>query len=242
MKRILIGLAVPLAVVAAACGGSSSDTTIPAVLPPIADASGLGPTVDNPYFPFAVGARWVYEGTDQDETERIAVEVLAETRDVNGFTAVVVRDVAEVNGELAEDTFDWYLQDAAGNVWYVGEATEELENGKVVSTAGSWEWGVDGASPGIMMYADPAAQLNQAYYQEFYEGEAEDKAQVVRTGQTVTVAGGTFEDVIVIREWNPLDPGVVEEKSLAPGVGVILEVVVEGGTGRIELISFTTAP
>ena len=241
MKRTLIGLVTSLAVVTTACGGSSSGTTVPAVLPPVANSTGLGPVIDNPHFPFAVGARWVYEGTDQDETEHIEVEVLSETRLVNGLTAVVVRDIVDVNGELAEDTFDWYMQDSAGNVWYVGEATEELKNGKVVSTAGSWEWGVDGALPGIIMYANPAAQLNQVYYQEFYEGEAEDKAQVVRTGQTVTVAAGTFTDVIVIREWNPFDPGVVEEKSLAPGVGVILEQVVEGGTGRIELISFTPA-
>lgn len=242
MQRTLIGLVSTLAVVGTACGSSAGGPTIPAVLPAVADATGLGPNVDNPYFPFAVGARWLYEGTDQDETERIEVEVLSETRVVNGFTAVVVRDVVDVDGELAEDTVDWYLQDSDGNVWYVGEETAEYENGEVVTTAGSWEWGVDGASPGIMMYADPAAQLNRAYYQEFYEGEAEDKAQVVRTGQTVTVAAGTFTDVIVIREWNPLEPGVVEEKSLAPGVGVILEEVVEGGTGRIELISFMPAP
>lgn len=231
-----------LTIVTAACGTNSSTSTVPAVLPPVAEATGLGPTVDNPYFPFIVGTKWLYEGTDQDETERIEVEVLAETRDVNGFTAVVVRDVVDVDGELAEDTRDWYMQDDGGNVWYVGEATEELKDGKVVGTAGSWEWGVDGAVAGIMMYNDPTAHLGQAYYQEFYEGEAEDKAQVVRTGQTVGVAAGTYNDVIVIREWNPLEPGVVEEKSVAPGVGVILEEVVEGGTGRIELISFTPAP
>ncbi len=242
MTPKLHGLFVSLLVVLTACGSGSSSTTIPAVLDPVADATGLGPVIDNSYLPFRVGAKWLYEGTDEDEHERIEVEVLAETRPVAGFTAAIVRDVVDVDGGLAEDTFDWYMQDDAGNVWYVGEATEEFKDGEVVSTAGSWEWGVDGALPGIIMYADPAPQVGKAYYQEFYEGEAEDKARVVRTGQTITVAAGTFSDVIVIREWNPLEPGVVEEKSVAPGVGVILEEVVEGGSGRIELISFTPAP
>ncbi len=122
MGRTFLGLVAALVLVVTASGGSSSDTTIPAVLPPVGAAAGLGLAVDNPYFPFTVGAKWLYEGTDQDETERIEVEVLAD-------------------------------------------------------------------------------------------------------------AAGTFTDVIVIPKWNPLEPGVVEGKS-----------VIEGGSGRTELISFTPAP
>ncbi len=236
---LLIGA---MLLMATACGDSTSDTTIAAVLPPVDGVEFFG-EVENPYLPWTVGSTWNYEAVDGDQIEIIEVEVLAETRTVNGHDAVVVRDVVTLVGEgLIEDTYDWYLQDADGNVWYVGEATEEYEDGEVVSTAGSWEWGVDGALPGILMYADPSAQVGIAYYQEFFEGEAVDKAQIVRTGDTVTVAAGTFSDVVVIREWNPLEPGVVELKYAAPGVGIVLEEQIEGGSERVELVGYDVKP
>ena len=239
MRRVMLTLTV-LAVIAASCGDSSSDTTIPAVLPPIGDAAGLGPEVDNAYFPLVPGTRWVYEGFDQGERERIEVVVLEETRDVSGITAIVVRDVVELDDSTIEDTFDWYAEDAAGNVWYVGEDSKEIEGGEVVSTEGSWEHGVDGAEAGVIMWADPSSRIGEAYYQEFYEGEAEDKGQVLEVGLTVTVPAGTFEDVVLTRDWDPLEPGVFERKYYAPGVGVILEEV-EGTDEKIELLEFTPA-
>ena len=137
--------------------------------------------------------------------------------------------------ELVEDTYDWYAQDHEGNVWYFGEETAEYEDGEIVSTAGAWEAGVDGALPGIAMEADPT--VGDSYRQEYYPGEAEDMAEVVQTGVSEEVAFGAFDDLIVIEEWTPLEPEVVEEKSYALGVGVVLETTVQGGSGRIELIS-----
>jgi hypothetical protein len=64
-------------------------------------------------------------------------------------------------------------------------------------------------------------------------------AEVVRVGVAAELADGSFENLIVIEEWTPLEPEVVEEKSYASGVGVVLEEVVEGGSGRIELVSHT---
>jgi len=237
-KRVLIATGVALALMAAACSDSSSDTTIPAVLTELPDTASFVEGIDNPYWPAIPGSRWVYEGLDEGEVERIEVVVLDETRDIGGITATIIRDTVEIDGELVEDTYDWYGQDASGNVWYLGEDSTEVEDGEAVSTAGSWETGVDGALPGIIMYADPATHVGEAYFQEFYEGEAVDKAVIEETGATVTVAAGTFEEVIIIREWNPLEPGIFENKYLAPGVGVVLEEVVEGGEGRVELISF----
>jgi hypothetical protein len=111
----------------------------------------------------------------------------------------------------------------------------------VVSTAGSWESGVDGARPGVIMWADPMSHTGEVYYQEFYEGEAEDKAEVLRIDDSLTVAAGTFDNVLVTREWDPLEPGVTELKYYAPGVGLILEEIEEGGEARIELISYSLA-
>jgi hypothetical protein len=195
--------------------------------------------VDNPYFPLAPGSRWVYGGTTDEGAERIVVEVLAECKDVMGIEAVVVRDTVTIDGELVEDTNDWYAQDLEGNVWYLGETTAEYENGRVVSTAGSWEAGQDGAHAGIVMEAEP--RVGDAYRQEFYPGEAEDLAEVVRTGDRVRVPSGAFDEVVVTQEWNPLAPGVVEHKHYAPGVGQVSEEVVRGGRERIVLVEHRPA-
>jgi hypothetical protein len=189
--------------------------------------------IDNPYLPLAVGSRWVFEGGG----ERTEIEVLAETRVVMGITATVVRDTVSENGAVIEDTYDWFAQDTAGNVWYLGEDSTEYENGAPVSTAGSWEAGVDGALPGIVMLATPTA--GRAYRQEYYVGEAEDMAEVDRLGETVSVPFGDYEGVIVITEWTPLSPDTVEEKYYAPGVGMIKEAAIRGGSGGAELVEYT---
>ena len=230
-----------LALVAAACGGAAE--------PKIDVGDGgaytvsVGPGdfvdgIDNPWLPFAPSSKWVYEGREDDEVERIEVVVLEETRLVNGIVATVVRDRVTVDGVLVEDTYDWYAQDTAGNVWYLGEDSTEYENGEAVSKAGSWEWGVDGALPGIVMYADP--QVGQTYRQEFHEDQAEDVAEIARRNVSVTVPFGAFDGVLVIKEWNPMEPDVVEEKYFASGVGVILEKKIEGVSETVELISAET--
>lgn len=192
--------------------------------------------VDNPYLPLTVGSRWVYEGTSDGETERIEVVVTDERREVMGVSAVVVRDTVTVDGALAEDTYDWFAQDAEGNVWYFGEESTDYEDGQPVSTEGSWEAGVDGALPGIVMPADPTVGF--AYRQEFYEGEAEDMGEILRLGRRTEVAAGSFDDVLVTRDWNPLEPDVVEEKYYAPGVGLVFETKTAGGEESAELVEF----
>jgi hypothetical protein len=90
------------------------------------------------------------------------------------------------------------------------------------------------------MLADP--QIGDGYRQEYYPGEAEDMAEVIRVGASEEVAQGTYDQLVVIEEWTPLEPEVIEEKSYASGVGVVLEEVIEGGSGRIELVSYTPGP
>jgi hypothetical protein len=198
------------------------------------DPADFVPDIDNRYLPLSPGRRWVYEGVEEDEIERVEVVVTSERKQILEISAVVVRDTVTVDGELVEDTYDWFAQDREGNVWYLGEDSKEYEDGEVVSTAGSWQAGVDGAQAGIVMPADPT--VGHVYRQEFYPGEAEDVAEVVRLGASERVAVGEFDDVVVIREWNPLEPDVVEEKYYAPEIGQILGVMVAGGDGREELI------
>ena len=221
------------------CGGD--DDAEPVIDPgdggdyaPVLDPGNFVDRIDNPLLPFIPGSRWVYE-TD-DGSERIEIEVLEETRVILGITATIVRDIVTEDGEVIEDTLDWYAQDRDGNVWYLGEDSKEFEDGEVVSIEGSWESGVDGAQPGIIMHADP--QVGVGYRQEYYEGEAEDLAKVLRLDGEATVPFGTFEDVLGIEEWNPLEPDVVENKYYAAGVGVILEEKTKGESERVELLSF----
>jgi len=227
---------------AVSCGGSEE-----AVIDPgdggdysvTLDPADFVAVIDNPWWPMAPGSRWVYEAREGGEVERIEILVTGETLDISGVTATVVQDTVTLDGELIEDTLDWFAQDVEGNVWYLGEDSTEYEDGEPVSTAGSWEAGIDGASAGIVMQASP--EVGEAYRQEFYEGEAEDMAEVVRTGEAETVPYGSFDDLVVIQEWTPLEPEVVEEKYYAPGVGVVLEVKVQGGSGRAELVSYEPA-
>ena len=102
----------------------------------------------------------MYRETDPEGTKlRVVVTVTSKTKRIaNGVTARVVHDVVTEGGKPVEVTDDWYAQDKCGNIWYLGEATKEYENGKVSSTAGSFEAGVDGAQPGIAMLADPGRE------------------------------------------------------------------------------------
>jgi hypothetical protein len=191
--------------------------------------------VDNPYFPLVPGTTYTYRGETEGVPTRDVMIVTTDTKVILGVTTIVVRDQAYENGVLIEDTFDWYAQDKAGNVWYFGEDTKELDaNGNVISTEGSWEAGVNGAEPGIIMEANP--KKGDKYQQEFAAGVAEDMAQVIGFEDSFCVRYGCFEDVLVTKEWTPLEHSVVENKYYAKGVGLIFSVMVKGGDEQSELV------
>jgi hypothetical protein len=194
--------------------------------------------IDNPYLPLKPGSRWAYRETSVDgRVQRVVVKVTHRTRRIaNGVTARVVRDTVTEKGRLVEDTFDWYAQDRRGSVWYLGESTREYEHGKVVSTAGSWEAGVDGARAGLAMPAHARPGLQ--YRQEDRPGEAEDAARVLSLDDQAEVPAGHFSHVLMTKDWNPLEPKVLEYKLYAPGVGLVLALDASGGDGREELVRF----
>lgn len=226
-----------VALAAQACGDSKDAGPNGPSYDPVIPTTWAG-SVTNSFFPLASGTVWEYEGETAEGTETIRVEVLQQTRVINGVTATVVRDRVYLDGELKEDTDDWYAQDTAGNVWYLGETTKEYEAGVVVSTEGSWEWTVDDALPGIIMWADPAAHVNEDYRQEFYEGEAEDWARVDALGQVVDVPQGHLTGCVQTYDWSGLDASARERKYYAPGIGLALEVAVGSGE-RVELVRVT---
>jgi hypothetical protein len=194
--------------------------------------------VTNPWFPLEPGTRLTYRETTEDgEVVRVVVTATSVTREVaNGITARVVRDTVTLDGEIIEDTLDWYAQDAAGTVWYLGEDTAEFEDGRLTTREGSFEAGVDGAEAGVIMPASP--QVGMAYRQEYYEGEAEDHGEVLALGQQASVPAGRYDDLVKTADTTPLEPDVLEHKYYAEGVGVVLTVDKEAG-GREELLSIT---
>ena len=199
------------------------------------------------YFPLVVGNRWVYEGDTDEGTEVITVKVLNETKEIeypedsgNTFICRVVRDVVELEGEVIEDTDDWYAQATNGDIWYFGEISQIFEDGELVELEGSWKAGKEGAHPGILIQND--LQPENIYRQEYWLAEAEDVAEVInRDDETVTVGGVTYDDdVLKTKDFTPIEPDVFEYKYYAPGVGLLREEAFEDdmATGEIvELIS-----
>lgn len=175
--------------------------------------------VTNRWFPLRPGTRWDYRETGPDGTAREVVVVTGQRKRILGIAAVVVRDRVTEGGRLTEDTLDWYAQDRAGAVWYLGEDTKAYAEDGTVSTEGSWQAGVGGAQPGVVMPARPRA--GQHYRQEYLAGQAEDQARVLSRHGRIRVPAGSYRHVIVTEDTTPLEPALVERKSYAPGVGLI---------------------
>jgi hypothetical protein len=205
------------------------------------DPDDFSVSIDNPYWPMIPGSEWVYRETDTRGTnQKVVVEVTDETKMIaNGIEARVIRDTVTEDGAPVEITDDWYAQDNAGNIWYLGEYVTNYKNGKVVGHGGSFEAGVDGAQPGIAMPADPDPGLS--YRQEYYKGEAEDRAAVITIGEEqVQVPLGYFDrGILMTRDLVPTEPKVQELKFYAPNVGPLLSVHTDGNGSRAELISYS---
>jgi hypothetical protein len=198
--------------------------------------------IDNLYWPMVPGTRWTYRETDQEGAElQVVVTVTEQTKQIaNGITARVVRDTVTEDGKLVEDTFDWYAQDEQGNIWYMGEDTAEFENGEIKTKSGSFEAGVDGALPGIIMPGDP--QPGMQYRQEYYKGEAEDNGEILSTQEMAEVPYGQFDNALLTKDTITIEPNVLEYKLYAPRVGPVLVVGISGGPGsREELVELDNA-
>jgi hypothetical protein len=220
---------------AAGVKSACSDPYDPVITPSdFTNSRGKPNPINNTYNPLRPGTTYVFDGTKEGEAQHDVVAVTKSTKSIIGVTTVVVRDTVTVAGFLAEDTFDWFAQDDAGNVWYFGEDTKEYDQqGNVISTAGSWEAGVDGAKPGIVMETAPA--IGDTYRQEFALTVAEDMASVASLDETVTVPYGMFDHVLKTKEFSCIEAGL-DFKYYAQGVGLIY-VAARGGKEDLSLTS-----
>ncbi|HUP11255.1 MAG TPA: hypothetical protein VM187_03570 [Niastella sp.] len=200
---------------------------------PLIDPSNFVNSITNPYFPLKPGTVYHYiNRVEEDNTityEQTEVSVLPNTKMIEGVACQVVHDVVKVNGKVTENTYDWYAQDKSGNVWYMGEHTKSLKEEHGWTTEGSWKAGTRHACAGIIMWADPQAHAWEVYYQEYLPGIAEDQGQVVNTNSTVTVPYGTFTGCVKTKEFTSLEPGVIEYKYYAAGVGLLKTEMAKGG-------------
>ena len=202
------------------------------LLAPAAGGTGTGFSahVTNPWFPLKPGTTLVYTGKKDGEPARDVFRVTHRVARIAGAPCVVIDDRLYLSGKLRERTTDWYSQDAKGTVWYFGEQTAELDRrGRVVSTEGTWQAGVNGARPGVFMPAHPRA--GQSFAQEHAKGVAEDHFRVVSVGATR----------LETREWTPLEPGVLDKKVYARGTGTELEQTIKGGDEYLKLVAARTS-
>jgi hypothetical protein len=244
-----------LAAAASGCG-SSNETSSSSTTAGSASASALAPThgtyspkidpsnfvttIDNRWFPLKPGTGFHYKGVAEDgktpQTDDMVVT--HQTKEILGVTCTVVRDIVSSHGSPIEKTFDWYAQDAAGNVWYMGEDSRERKHGRFATVSDSWEGGVKGAEPGIIMPGNP--QPGDEYRQEYYPHYALDQARVLGSGGPVKVPYGSFKSTLATVETAPaLDPGVAERKYYVAGLGDVKEQTVSGNHEQIQLISVT---
>jgi hypothetical protein len=201
---------------------------------PDVSPSTLTSSLDHPLFPAPPGAAWSYLADTDEGEERIEVRVETETHAVWGTNARVLRDTAFLNGEMVEDTRDWFARDAGGNVWYLGEDTATYEGGQVVCRCGSWEAGVAGAQPGVAMLAEPL--VGDAYRQEYLPGEAEDVGEIVSVVESVSVPAGSWTNCLKTRDRSAIEADADEYKYYCPGVGLVLE---EEDEARVELVEYS---
>lgn len=215
-------------------GGASGTSAAPNA-PAFDPHNFSGHPVDNEWFPLKPGTTLVYRGVKDGQHGTDIVHVTKRARMVDGVLATVVEDTTTLDGRLSEHTLDWYAQDDAGNVWYVGERTAEYDRyGNVKSREGSWEAGVNGAEPGIFMPADP--HVGDAFRQEFLPGQAEDHFEITNLDATITVPYATFTHAMRTKEWTPLEPGVRDAKFYVRGIGEVEEKTVIGPTEEFKLV------
>ncbi len=250
-RTVALGAVTLLAVLAAGCSSSSASTpstsSEAAVAPPSwaltgsykpsIDPANFVATIDNPYFPLRPGTAFHYQGMSEGTPQTDDMVVTDRTKQILGVTCTVVRDTVSEHGKAIERTFDWYAQDKQGNVWYMGEDSLELKHGRLVRASDSWESGVDGAEPGIIMLADPKA--GDVYRQEYYPpGKALDEAHVRGFEADVNVPYADFRRALVTEEWSPVEPQL-EQKSYVAGIGEVEEHLTEGGNEHFDLVGVT---
>jgi hypothetical protein len=195
--------------------------------------------IDNPYLPLVPGTTLKYRGMMKDGTtpQLVTFVVTRLTKLVMGVTCTVVRDTVTSRGRPVERTYDWFAQDRQGNVWYMGEETQELKHGRFGRMIDSGPAGQNGAQPGLMMEAHP--MNGDSYWQFHWPGHAMDTTTVLGKGRPVRLPSGSLDHTLLTEEQSPLEPGVKDQKWSVRGIGYVRERAASGSHEQIKLVSVT---
>jgi len=233
------GLAVCLIVLLASCvkepGADPSRRPDTQYQPQLSTAHFIaGGDLHNQFVHLETGKVYIYQGETDEGNERLEISRLTDTLSIDGIACVLIREKVWIDGLLHEQVITYIAEDVTGDVWNLGVTAENYNaSGSLINTNGSWFAGTDGAKPGIAMLSQPI--IGNAYRQEYYFNIAENQAEVLDTGITVTTVFGTFQHCVVIKEWSELEPHIFDLKMYAPGVGLVKELNLSTGN-ETELI------
>ena len=182
--------------------------------------------IDNAWWPLKPGMQWTFEGYVEEEGKRESHKLVFTVTDlvkvIDGVRARVIYDTDLTKGKLVEQELAYFAQDKSGNVWHLGQYREVMEDKIFV---GGQIWVINnppGAKAGIMMPADP--KLGSPSYSEGFAPPPfywTDRGRVYQVGQKVKVPAGSYNDVLVIEEFDEENPGAFQLKYYAKGVGNI---------------------
>lgn len=187
----------------------------------------VNPTViDNKWIPMKPGTRWTYEGTTVEDDgkvvpHKIVINITDMVKEIGGVLNVVTYDLDYKDGELEEAELAFFAQDKHGTVWFFGEYPEEYDGKKIVKTP-AWLHGIEGASAGIRMKANP--NVGGPSYSQGYGPAVKwtDRGQAIKAGEKVTVRAGKYDNVLVVRESSKEEgEDAYQLKYYAQGVGNI---------------------
>ncbi len=146
------------------------------------------------------------------------------TKVVHGVRTVVLWDRDFYTGQPTEAELAFHAQDNAGNPWNLGEYPAQYSGGKFTEAPDTWisglptEKGQPPAQGGTILPGNP--QEGTPIFLQAYAAPdiILDCGQVSKTGQHVCNSIGCYDNVVVIDETSPPDPGS-QQKYYAPGVG-----------------------
>ena len=167
---------------------------------------------------------------DGTTTRKVVSTVTGLTKVIDGVKTIAIWDRDYSDGVLVESELAFFAQTTKGAVWLFGEYPEEYENGKLVGAPSTFISGIDKARAGIAMQAEP--HRNTPAYVQAYAPSVDflDCGDVKYKHLRVCVPTGCYNDVMVIDEFNPLDPPSAghQRKFYSAGTGLIKVTAVGG--------------
>jgi len=196
---------------------------------------------ENPFFILKPGYQVVLESEDEksvetvlDDTKWIDLDgrkIKTRVVEERAYEFEVDEETGEVEEKLIEISLNWFaICKKTNTVYYFGEWSRDCEDGfdendecDDENNAGSWEAGLEGAQPGIMMPG--TFLLGAKYFQEVAPPMAADRGEHVDMGLTVETEAGTFRDCVEVIDTNPVEGGDAcgeeDSKLYCPGIGLV---------------------